>query len=143
MADHSWALPVRIATASLAIACTLAIVFAVFATAYFKGLEDGGHLMMNVLVAPLAFVFYAGPPLLATSMASRARSMFPALVALALAVTIAGLFVALGAAPWEFGHWRRSPGEAGMNLLIGMIFGVWPVTAGAGVLWLVVNRRRE
>lgn len=142
MADQGWALTLRMTTATLALVCTFAVVVAVFVTGYFKGLQGGGDLMTSVLVAPIALVFYGGPPLLALSMASRSRSMFAALVALTLTVVIAGLFVALGVGPWEFKHWSGHPNEAQTKLLIGMLFGVWPVTGGAGLLWIVANRRK-
>ena len=140
MADHSWALPVRIVTATLALACMAAVVAAVVMMALHKLGQEGssGTVMGNVLAAPLIFVFYAGPPLLAMGMASRSRSMLGALVALALAAAIAGLLIALGAAPWNYRHWRG--GDAEMTLTIGWIFGVWPVTAGAWTLWMVINR---
>jgi hypothetical protein len=137
MADQGWAVVVRIATAMLAIALVIATVFAVVSPAVARVNQEGatGTLIGNVLSAPFIFVFYVGPALAAMGMASRSRGPMPAFVALFLALANAALLEYLGATPW---HSRN--GETEMNLVLGTLVGLWPVTVGAWTLWMVLNR---
>ncbi len=131
---RSW----RLAAAALSIAVALAMAFAVVAILGFRG---RAFTLVDVLVAPIALVFYLGPSLLTLAMASRSRSVAAAAVALAIAVLLAGGLEALRATPWHFGYWRGNSGDAETTLLIGVLIFFWPLTAVGSLPWLALNRR--
>ncbi|QJR10072.1 hypothetical protein DSM104443_01123 [Usitatibacter rugosus] len=139
MADRSGALLLmRMITVVIALAVLASIVIAEGLAAFSK---THGFGMTDVLVAPFVFVFYAGPPLAVIGMASRSKSMVAGAIPLLLAAAFAGLLVIYRLVPWHF-HRLGGSSDGEMQLLIVMVFALWPLAAGGGLLWLILNRLR-
>jgi hypothetical protein len=131
---------VRLVAAVLALALAAAVVFAmgtIFVT------MARGISLVDVLVAPIAFVFFAGPPLLIMGMASRAKTGTAAAVALALAVALAVGLEAIEGTPWHFRYWRASASDAETGMLLGTLFAAWPLTLVGMLVWRVLNREND
>jgi hypothetical protein len=131
---------VRVVAAGVALATSAAVLFAVFAIAIAKA---RGLTLVDVLTAPIAFVVYGGPPLLAAGLAIRARNAAATAIATVLVAALAGGLVALGGAPWEFASWQASAADAQTKLLLGTLFGAWPATLLGSALWRPANRDED
>jgi hypothetical protein len=130
----------RLLAAGAALGVAVAIVFAVGAISVAKA---HGLALVDVLTAPIAFVFYAGPPLLALGMAVRSRTGAAAAIALVVAGLFAGGLEALGGTPWHFQYWREHPDDAQTTLLLGTLFAAWPLTIAGRALWPAANREDD
>jgi hypothetical protein len=131
---------VRLAAAAIALAVAIAVSFAM--TTIFVTVARGVSLI-DVLTAPIAFVFFAGPPLLIAGTAFRATTGAAAVAALLLATVLAvGLEIFRGT-PWHFGYWRASASEAETQMLVATLFAAWPLTLLGMLLSRVLNRERD
>lgn len=124
----------------IALAVALAVVFAM--TTIFITMARGFSLV-DVLTAPIAFVVFAGPPLLIMGMALRATTGAAAGFALLLAVVFAIGLEAYDGTPWHFPHWRASASEAETQMLIATLFAAWPLTLIGMLLSRVLNREKD
>ena len=131
---------VRLIAAAIALATVAAVLFAVGAIAIEKA---HGLMLIDVLTAPIAFVVYGGPPLLALGLAARAQTGPAAAIAVVLVVLLAAGLVLLGGAPWNAARWHTSPSDAQTRLLLGTLFGAWPLTLIGTALWRPANRDEE
>ena len=131
---------VRLVAVVIALAVAISVVFAM--TTIFITMARGFSLV-DVLTAPIAFVFFAGPPLLVVGMASRAKTGAAAVVALLLAVTFAVGLAVFEGAPWHFRHWRASAAEAEAQMLIATLFAAWPLTLVGMLLSARLNRETD
>jgi hypothetical protein len=129
--------PVKLIAAATALLTAAAVVFAIAAISIDRA---RGVALVDVLTAPVAFVFYAGPPLLAAGLATRARTGSAAALALAVAVAFTVGLAALGGTPWHVADWREHADDAWTRLLVGTLVGAWPSIAGATALWRRANR---
>jgi hypothetical protein len=130
----------RLMAVVTALAVAIAMVFAmgtIFVT------MARGVSLVDALTAPIAFVFFAGPPLLVMGMASRSTTAGAAALALALAVAFAVGLEALEAAPWHFRLWRANASEAEAQMLVATLFAAWPLTLIGALLWRVLNRETD
>jgi hypothetical protein len=139
-ATSSTLLLLRLLAAGAALATAIAIVFAVGAISVAKA---HGIALVDVLTAPIAFVVYAGPPLLALGMAVRARTGSAITIALVLAGLFAGGLEVLGGTPWHSHSWREHASDAQTRLLLGTLFAAWPLTIVGRALWLAANREED
>jgi hypothetical protein len=138
MADRADALvSTKLATSAVSLLCALAIVVAAGTIAWAKG---GGFTVLDILVAPIVLIFYAGPGVLVMGMASRSRSWLPLAIPLVLCVAVALLIEVMGLTPWHYGRWQADPNDAGTRLFIAMLFLLWPSTLAGGLAWLLLNR---
>ena len=131
---------VRFAAVGVALATSAAVLFAVGAITIAKA---HGLTLVDVLTAPIALVVYGGPPLLALGLAARARTGAATAIAAALVVVLAAGLVALGGAPWHSARWETNASEAQTMLLLGTLFGAWPLTLIGTALWRPANREEE
>ena len=130
----------RSLTAAVAIATALAAVFAVGAIAYAKA---HGINLIDVLTAPIAFVVYAGPPLIALGLASRSRTWTGAAIAAALTALLAVGLVVYHLAPWHFDYWRGNANDVQTQMLVATLFLAWPIALVAAAIWRAVNRETD
>jgi hypothetical protein len=128
---------VRLVAAGVALAAFAAVLFAVYAISIAKA---HGLALVDVLTAPIAFVVYGGPPLLALGLAVRARTGAAAAIAAVVVAVLAAGLVALGGAPWDSVRWQANASDAWTRLLLGTLFGAWPVTLAGSSLWRPANR---
>jgi hypothetical protein len=138
--DRGWLLLLRIATALAACAEAAAIVCALVVTALAKA---HGFTLTDVLVAPINFVIFAGPPLIALGMANRARTAGAVLVGAVVAAVIAWGLLAMRALPWHWASMRAHPEDAETTLFLGVIFAGWPLAAIGVLVWWLLNRERN
>ena len=131
---------VRLVTASVALATAAAVLFAVGAISIAKA---HGLTLTDVLTAPVAFVVFGGPPLLALGLATRARTGAAAAIASVLVAVLATGLVALGGAPWHSARWQANAADIWTMLLLGTLFGAWPVTLVGIALWRPANREDD
>jgi hypothetical protein len=132
--------PIRLAVAVIALLAVLATLVAAVAIIVYKP-KSIGFGLIDVLVAPVLFVFYLGPGLLLVGMASRSRNWKSVIVSLVLAIVLSLMLELLRVTPWHFRHLRASPNDAETNLVITTLFMFWPGTAVGGLLWLILNRK--
>jgi hypothetical protein len=131
---------VRLVAVVIALAVAICMMFAM--STIFVTMARGLSLV-DVLTAPIAFVVFAGPPLLVVGIASRATTAPAATVALLLALIFAmGLEVAEGT-PWHFRHWRASASEAETQMLVATLFAAWPLTLLGLLLARGLNREQD
>lgn len=130
----------RLVTAGIALATSAAVLFAVGAIGIAKA---HGLTLVDVLTAPIAFVVYGGPPLLALGLAARARTGAAAAIAAGLVAALAAGLVALGGAPWRFASWQANASDAQTTLLLGTLLGAWPLTLLGTALWRPANREAD
>jgi hypothetical protein len=130
----------RLVSAGVALATAVAVLFAVGAITIEKA---HGLSLVDVLTAPIAFVVYGGPPLLALGLALRAQTGAATAIATVLAALLAAGLVALGAAPWHADRWQASASDAQTRLLLGTLFGAWPLTLIGTALWRPANREPD
>jgi len=133
-------LVVRFVAAAIALATAAAVLFAVGALAIEKA---QGLVLIDVLTAPIAFVVYGGPPLLALGLAARAQTGAAAAIAAVLVALLAAGLVALGGAPWDADRWHAGASDAQTKLLLGTLFGAWPLTLVGTALWRPANREED
>lgn len=126
------------ATAAVSLLCALAIVVAAGTIAWAKG---GGLSIVDILVAPIVLIFYAGPGVLVTGMASRSRSWLTVAIPLALCVAFAVLIEAMGLTPWHYWRWHANPSDSEARMFIAMLFILWPATIVGGLAWMLLNRQ--
>jgi hypothetical protein len=131
---------VRFVAAGLALATSAAVLFAVGAIAIAKA---HGLTLVDVLTAPIAFIVYGGPPLLALGLAARARTAAAVTIAVVLVAALAAGLVALGGAPWHSARWQADASDAQTMLLLGTLFGAWPLTLVGTALWRPANREAD
>lgn len=131
---------VRLIAAAIALATVAAVLFAVGAIAVEKA---HGLVLIDVLTAPIAFVVYGGPPLLALGLAARAHTGAAAAIAAVLVVLLAAGLIALGGAPWDAARWHAGASDAQTRLLLGTLFGAWPLTLIGTALWRPANREAD
>jgi len=131
---------VRLVAAGVALATSAAVLFAVGAISIAKA---HGLTLVDVLTAPIAFVVYGGPPLLALGLAARARTGAATAIATALVAVLAAGLVALGGAPWHSARWQANAGAAQTMLLLGTLFGAWPLALVGTALWRPANREED
>jgi hypothetical protein len=130
----------RFTVAVVAFVTAAAALYAVGAISLEK---SHGLSLVDVLTAPIAVVVYGGPPLLALGLAARARTRAAlAIAAVLVAMLAAGLFV-LGSAPWHAARWQANASDAQTRLLLGTLFGAWPLTLLGTALWLPANREPD
>lgn len=138
-ADHNDALgSARLATAGVSLLCVLAIAVAAGTIAWVKG---GGFSVVDILVAPIVLIFYAGPGVLVTGMALRSRSWLTVAIPLVLCVAFAVLIEVMGLTPWHYWRWHANPNDSGTRLFIAMLFILWPATIVGGLAWMLLNRK--
>jgi hypothetical protein len=130
----------RFAAGGVALATAAAALFAVGAITIQK---THGLALIDVLTAPIAFVVYGGPPVLALVLATRAKTGAATAIATVLAVLLAAGLVALGAAPWHADLWQANASDAQTRLLLGTLLGAWPLTLVATALWRPANREPD
>jgi len=135
-----WTSSLKIATAAFACAEAAAIVYALATASIAKG---HGVVLVDVLLAPLNFVIFAGPPLVVLGMASRARTAAATLVAAALVATFAWGLEAIRAAPWHSAFWHDHPEDAEVMFFLGVILAAWPLAALGFLVSRVLNRERD
>jgi hypothetical protein len=99
-----------------------------------------GVALVDVLTSPIAFVVYGGPPLLSLGLAARAQTGAAAAIATVLVAVLAAGLVALGGAPWRIASWQAEASDVQTMLLLGTLFGAWPLTLVATALWRPANR---
>jgi len=128
---------VRLVAAGVALTTSAAVLFAVGAIAI---AQAHGLTLIDVLTAPIAFVVFGGPPLLALGLAARARTGAAAAIAIVLVAVLAAGLVALGGAPWKFASWQTNAAEVHTMLLLGTLLGAWPATLVGAALWRPANR---
>jgi hypothetical protein len=131
---------VRLVAAGVGLTTAAAVLFALGSISIVKA---QGLALVDVLTAPIALVVYGGPPLLALGLAARARTVPAVAIAAVLVVVLAAGLVALGGAPWNASRWQANPNEAQSMLLLGTLFGAWPLTLVGTALWKPVNREEE
>jgi len=131
---------VRLVAAGVALATSAAVLFAVGAISIAKA---HGLTLVDVLTAPIAFVVYGGPPLLALGLAARARTGAATAIATALVAVLAAGLVTLGGAPWHSARWQANAGAAQTMLLLGTLFGAWPLALVGTALWRPANREED
>jgi hypothetical protein len=131
---------VRLVVVGVALATSAAVLFAVGAIAIAKAHEV---TLVDVLTAPIAFVVYGGPPLLSLGLAARSRTGAAVAIAAALVAALAAGLVALGGAPWHFSYWQTNASDAQTMLLLGTLFGAWPLTLVGTALWRPANREGD
>ena len=131
---------VRLVVAGVALATSAAVLFAVGAIAIAKA---HGLTLVDVLTAPIALIVYGGPPLLAAGLAIRARTGVATAIAAVLVATLAAGLVALGGAPWHTSYWQTNASDAQTMLLLGTLFGAWPLTLVGTALWRPANREDD
>jgi hypothetical protein len=102
-----------------------------------------GLALIDVLTAPIALIVYGGPPFLALGLATRAQTDAAAWIATALIAVLAGGLVALGGAPWQSATWHADASHAQTMLLLGTLFGAWPLTLIGTALWRPANREED
>jgi len=107
-AERCWSC---VSSRSLLRATAAAVLFAVGAITIEKA---HGLALIDVLTAPIAFVVYGGPPLLA-----------------------------LGGTPWDAARWHTNASDAQTRLLLGTLFGAWPLTILGTALWRPANREAD
>lgn len=137
---NSSLLLLRLLAATVALATALAAVFAVGAIAYAKA---HGINLIDVLTAPIAFVVYAGPPLIALGLASRSRSWTAAAIATVLTALLAVGLVVYRLAPWHFDYWQGNANDAQTQMLVATLFLAWPIALVAAAIWRAVNRESD
>jgi hypothetical protein len=59
-----------------------------------------------------------------------------------VALLAAGL-VALGGTPWDAARWHTNASDAQTRLLLGTLFGAWPLTILGTALWRPANREAD
>jgi hypothetical protein len=128
---------VRFVVAGVALATSAAVLFAVGAIAIAKAHE---LTLVDVLTAPIAFVVYGGPPLLSLGLAARSRTGAAAAIAALLVAALALGLISLGGAPWHSSRWQTNASDAQTMLLLGTLFGAWPLTLVGTALWRPANR---
>jgi hypothetical protein len=128
---------VRLVAAGIALATAAAALFAVGTIAIAKA---HGLTLVDVLTAPIAFVVYGGPPLLSVGLAVRARTAGAVIIASAVVALLAVGLAALGGAPWHSARWEANASDAQTKLLLGALFGGWPLTLVGTALWRPANR---
>ena len=131
---------VRLVAASIALATAAAVLFAVGALAVEKA---HGLALIDVLTAPIAFVVYGGPPLLAFGLAARARTGAAAATAAMLVALLAVGLIALGGAPWDAALWHSGASDAQTRLLLGALFGAWPLMLIGTAVWRLASRETD
>ena len=131
---------VRLVAAAIAFATAAAVLFAIGAISLEKA---HGLALIDVLTAPIAFVVYGGPPLLALGLAARAQTGAAAAIAAVLVALLAAGLVALGGAPWDSERWHTNASDAQTRLLLGTLFGAWPLTILGTALWRPANREAD
>jgi hypothetical protein len=131
---------VRLVAVGVGVATVAAVLFAVGAISIAKA---HGLTLVDVLTAPIALVVYGGPPLLALGLATRARTMPALAIATVLVAVLAAGLVALGGAPWQSPRWQANANEAQSMLLLGTLFGAWPLTLVGTALWRPTNREED
>lgn len=139
MADRDGAL--ALAKLVAVVAAVFSVVAIVFAAGSIAFATEGGFTLVDVLVAPIVFVFYAAPGLLVVGMASRSRSRLTAAIPLMLGVLLAFLLEGMGITPWHLGKLTSGANEAETRLFVALFFLVWPATLLGGMTWLVLHRR--
>jgi len=130
----------RLVVVGVALATSAAVLFAVGAITIAKA---HGLTLVDVLTAPIALVVYGGPPLLALGLAARARTGAATAIATVLVAVLAVGLVALGGAPWHSARWQANASDTQTMLLLGTLFGAWPLTLVAAALWRPANREDE
>jgi hypothetical protein len=130
-------LVVRFIAVAVALATAAAALFAVGAITIEKA---HGLALVDVLTAPIAFVVYGGPPLLALGLAARAQTGPAAAIAAVLVALLAAGLVVLGGTPWDAERWHSDASDAQTRLLLGTLFGAWPLTILCTALWRPANR---
>jgi len=133
-------LVVRFIAVAVALATAAAALFAVGAITIEKA---HGLALTDVLTAPIAFVVYGGPPLLALGLAARAQTGTAAAIAGVLVALLAAGLVALGGTPWDAARWHTDASDAQTRLLLGTLFGAWPLTILGTALWRPANREAD
>jgi len=128
---------VRLLAAAIASATAAAVLFAIGAISIEKA---HGLALVDVLTAPIAFVVYGGPPLLALGLAARAQTGPAAAIAAVLVALLAAGLVVLGGTPWDAERWHSDASDAQTRLLLGTLFGAWPLTILCTALWRPANR---
>jgi hypothetical protein len=131
---------VRVAAGVIALAVAISVVFAM--TTIFITMARGFSLV-DVLTAPIAFVVFAGPPLLVVGIASRATTGAAAAAALLLAVVFAVGLEASEGTPWHFRNWRANASEAETQMLVATLFAAWPLTLIGMLLSAALNRGKS
>jgi len=131
---------VRLLTAAIAFATAAAVLFAIGAISIEKA---HGLALVDVLTAPIAFVVYGGPPLLALGLAARAQTGPAAAIAAVLVALLAAGLVVLGGTPWDAERWHSDASDAQTRLLLGTLFGAWPLTILCTALWRPANRELD
>jgi len=134
---HGTLLVVRFIAVAVALATAAAALFAVGAITIEKA---HGLALVDVLTAPIAFVVYGGPPLLALGLAARAQTAPAAAIAAVLVALLAAGLVVLGGTPWDAERWHSDASDAQTRLLLGTLFGAWPLTILCTALWRPANR---
>ena len=127
----------RLLAAAIAFATAAAVLFAIGAISIEKA---HGLALVDVLTAPIAFVVYGGPPLLALGLAARAQTAPAAAIAAVLVALLAAGLVVLGGTPWDAERWHSDASDAQTRLLLGTLFGAWPLTILCTALWRPANR---
>jgi hypothetical protein len=131
---------VRLLAAAIAFATAAAVLFAIGAISIEKA---HGLALVDVLTAPIAFVVYGGPPLLALGLAARAQTAPAAAIAAVLVALLAAGLVVLGGTPWDAERWHSDASDAQTRLLLGTLFGAWPLTILCTALWRPANRELD
>jgi len=131
---------VRLLAAAIAFATAAAVLFAIGAISIEKA---HGLALVDVLTAPIAFVVYGGPPLLALGLAARAQTGPAAAIAAVLVALLAAGLVVLGGTPWDAERWHSDASDAQTRLLLGTLFGAWPLTILCTALWRPANRELD
>ena len=131
---------VRFIAVCAALATAAAALFAVGAIAIEK---THGLALVDVLTAPIAVVVYGGPPLLALGLAARAQTGAALAIGTVLVAVLAVGLVALGGAPWQAARWQMDASDAQTRLLLGTLFGAWPLTIVGTALWRPANREPD
>jgi hypothetical protein len=137
---HGTLLVVRFIAVAVALATAAAALFAVGAITIEKA---HGLALVDVLTAPIAFVVYGGPPLLALGLAARAQTGPAAAIAAVLVALLAAGLVVLGGTPWDAERWHSDASDAQTRLLLGTLFGAWPLTILCTALWRPANRELD
>jgi hypothetical protein len=131
---------VRLVAAGVAVATLAAVLFAIYAISIAKA---HALTLVDVLTAPIAFVVFGGPPLLALGLALRARTGAAAAIATVVVAVLAAGLVSLRGAPWDSARWQANANEAWTMLLLGTLFGAWPLALVGSALWRPANREEE
>ena len=131
---------VRFVAAGVALLTAASVSYAIGAIAIEKA---HGLALIDVLTAPIALVVYGGPPFLALGLAARAQTSAAAAIATVLVASLAAGLIALGGAPWDAAQWQANTSEAQTKLLLGTLFGAWPLTLIGTALWRPANREAD